>query len=579
LRQLVSLRELYLQGNDFLKIPAEVLGPVSREMSTKKPVSPASILDYYFRSQRGLSRLNEAKLILVGRGGVGKTCLVKRLLFGKFNERESETLGIMIHPWEVVLPGKEKVRLHVWDFGGQEILHATHQFFLTERTLYLLVLSGREGNPQQDAEYWMQLIRSFGGESKVIVALNKSAQHPFDVNRDYLREKYPCVVGFVKTDCADGTGLPILKKLILRQTEVLEYRKTSFPAEWFGIKERLAGMQENYLPWEKYREICRQLGEPDPQAQQDLAGYLHILGIALNYRDDPRLRDTQVLNPRWVTEGVYSVLRARQVRRHQGVLEPADLGVVLNEKRYPKDKRDFLLQLMERFQLCFRLPGIRDRYLVPELLGENQPKEIKTLMETPGLGFRYQYEVLPEGLLPRFIVQTHDLSAQNPRWRWRTGVVLEWNGCRTVVRADYQERCVDVHVTGPEARRRELLAVVREKFEEQHRDLKGLKVSERVPVPGAPGVTVSYRDLLKREERGEVVFYPENMSEPVSVQELLNGVESPKARERLRKQIENKVSIIDGLVSRLETENRYLKDTIGKPASQPRMRSHQGKTE
>ncbi|WP_347242416.1 hypothetical protein [Nostoc sp. FACHB-888] len=26
-------------------------------------------------------------------------------------------------------------RVNIWDFGGQEIYHATHQFFLTRRSL------------------------------------------------------------------------------------------------------------------------------------------------------------------------------------------------------------------------------------------------------------------------------------------------------------------------------------------------------------------------------------------------------------------------------------------------------------
>ena len=65
------------------------------------------------------------------------------------------------------------MRVHVWDFGGQEIMHATHQFFLTERSLYLVVLSGREGNEDADAEYWLKLVESFGGESPVFVVLNK----------------------------------------------------------------------------------------------------------------------------------------------------------------------------------------------------------------------------------------------------------------------------------------------------------------------------------------------------------------------------------------------------------------------
>jgi internalin A len=80
LRQLSALRELYLHGNEQLGIPAEVLGPTLVEVRVNKaaPANPASILDYYFRTRDGSQPLNEAKLILVGRGEVGKTCIVKR---------------------------------------------------------------------------------------------------------------------------------------------------------------------------------------------------------------------------------------------------------------------------------------------------------------------------------------------------------------------------------------------------------------------------------------------------------------------------------------------------------------------
>jgi hypothetical protein len=114
-------------------------------------------------------------------------------------------------------------------------------------------------------------------------------------------------------------------------------------------------------------------------------------------------------------------------------------------------------------------------------------------------------------------------------------VVLEWDGCRAVVRADYRERRVDIHVIGPEMRRRELLAVIREKFEEQHGDLKGMTVDERVLIPNEPGVTVGYRDLLQRELDGEEEFRPEGAKGKVRVAELLNGVESAEYREARRK--------------------------------------------
>ena len=548
LRNLSSLREIFLHGNAALGLSPEVLGAQWKPSDDKAlspspnsilnyinnlPGSPAAILDYYFLTLRARRPLNEAKLILVGRGGVGKTCLLNRLVHDSFNEHEPETPGIEIQPWPVMVPDGDLVRLHVWDFGGQEILHATHQFFLTERTLYLLVLSGREGNPTQDAEYWLQLIRSFGGDSRVIIVLNKSGQHPFDLNRGLLLEKYSFIADFIKTECSTANGLTALRQLIFKQIGTLEHRKANFPADWFEIKERLAEMQENFITWDQYQQICHRFGEHDTAAQRHLAGFLHTLGIALNYREDPRLQDTHVLNPRWVTEGIYTLLRAGQREKSTGVLTDHDLGDVLDAKHYPPECHSFLLRLMEKFQLCFRLPGRLERYLVPELLGENQP-DLKSLLEKPGLDFRYQYEVLPEGLLPRFIVQTHAHSEANSNWRWRTGVVLQRDGCEAIVRADARERRVDIHITGDEGQRRGLLAIIREKFDEQHSDLKGLTVDERVPVPGASNITVGYRHLMTLEGNHEEWCWPDGAREKLRVVDLLNGVESFENRERHR---------------------------------------------
>ena len=69
-------------------------------------------------------------------------------------------------------------------------------------------------------------------------------------------------------------------------------------------------MEKNYLSFEEYREFCNQNGETEKEAQEALAGYLNNSGIILNYRDDPRLQDTHVLNPHWVTNGIYKILNS-----------------------------------------------------------------------------------------------------------------------------------------------------------------------------------------------------------------------------------------------------------------------------
>ena len=528
LRKLERLRVLTLHGNIELKIPAEVLGTASAVPSDA--ADPRAILDYYFRTREGARPLNEAKLILVGRGGVGKTTLITRLTTGKFSSPK-KTEGIIIKEWQVPLSRKEKVQLNVWDFGGQEIMHSTHQFFLTERSLYLLVLSGREGHEDEDAEYWLKLIQSFGGDSPVIVVLNKQGEHPFDVNRGGLLQKYPNIKNFVATDCKNGLGIGELRKAIKRETDRLEGLRAQFPAQWFKIKDRLAGMKENYLTFEKYREICGKLGEKESEAQGTLAGHLHTLGIALNYCDDPRLSHMHVLNPHWVVEGIYLIINAPTLAKGAGELRDRDLRNILPKKNYPPAMHGYLVDLMKKFELCFSLPE-DGRFLVPDLLPKEQADAAKGFKEDECLHFRYDYGAtpVPEGLLPRFIVRTHALSRNLPRWR--TGVVLEFEGNRALVRADKADKKVFIWIDGPAAGRRRLLAIIRSDFDHIHSDIKKLEPTELVPVPGHPDVTVKHEDLLAFENSGvpNVQVNVGGRIESMPVGKLLSSVDVKRAK-------------------------------------------------
>jgi internalin A len=533
LSKLGSLRAFYLHGNDGLHLPPEVLGPTWRESGREKPAAkPTDILDYYFRvrAQQGRRPLNEAKLILVGRGAVGKTSLVNRLALNRFNRDEKKTEGISITNWPLELGGKEKVRLNIWDFGGQEIMHATHQFFLTQRSLYVLVLNGREGGEDTDADYWLKLIESFGGDSPVIVVLNKIKEHPFDLNRRALQQKYPFIRDFVRTDCEDGTGIAELRKVVERETDRLEHLRDDFPVSWFAVKDALAAMKDNFLTFDQYRAFCAQHGEAEPPAQDALAGHLHNLGVVLNFKDDPRLQDTHVLNPHWVTGGIYKVLNSDRVERQRGEIRLQDAAAVLDARDYPAAMRRFIFDLMRKFELCFTFPDDETRYLVPELLDKQEPEETAQWQREECLNFAYHYPVLPEGILPRFIVRTHALSEGQPRWR--TGVVVRFDGCRALVKADVQDRKVSISVAGPAQDRRRLLAVVRAHFEEIHHGIPRLQPQAMVPLPGFPDEAVTYEELLgferdgerelKRFVKGKVVTLP--------VSELLDGVDLEGAR-------------------------------------------------
>jgi hypothetical protein len=108
-------------------------------------------------NQRAARPLNEVKLLIVGRGQSGKSSLRDRLVFGTFNPQKPETPGIQIHPWSLPC-GQQTVLVRVWDFAGQEITHATHQFFQTERSVYMLVLDTEIRRELEDADVFVFLV-------------------------------------------------------------------------------------------------------------------------------------------------------------------------------------------------------------------------------------------------------------------------------------------------------------------------------------------------------------------------------------------------------------------------------------
>ena len=112
--QLTNLIKLNLRDNPNLPIPPEIVAQMNNAQA---------ILDYVREQLEAPSHpLNEAKLILVGQGSVGKTSLVKRLVDNRFDPDEEQTQGIRIEKWQLDVPrpaqGTVPISLNIWDFGG-----------------------------------------------------------------------------------------------------------------------------------------------------------------------------------------------------------------------------------------------------------------------------------------------------------------------------------------------------------------------------------------------------------------------------------------------------------------------------
>ena len=102
-------------------------------------------------------------------------------------------------------------------------------------------------------------------------------------------------------------GINELRKVLAKLAAGMSSVQQRIEPEWARVRRRLEEMQKTSCPIATTK-ICAEEGVESVEDQETLAKILNYLGIALNYRGDPR-RDTSVLKPRWLVDGIYSVLR------------------------------------------------------------------------------------------------------------------------------------------------------------------------------------------------------------------------------------------------------------------------------
>jgi len=205
--QLDKLRALYL-GRNPLKQPPQ-------EIATAKD-NIKRIRDYFTELEaQGEDYIYEAKLILVGEPGAGKTSLSKKLMNPsyKLNPTEEMTKGIDVERWKFPYSKGISFQCNIWDFGGQEIMHATHRYFLTKRSLYILVADNRKEDT--DFYYWLHIIELLSGNSPILIALNEKYKYKKYVPENILKS-FNNVQKVFNINLADNTGLEDLSKTIQR---------------------------------------------------------------------------------------------------------------------------------------------------------------------------------------------------------------------------------------------------------------------------------------------------------------------------------------------------------------------------
>jgi internalin A len=548
LARLKCLEYLHLNGNKLLDIPSKVVSmPSLKKLALEDnpfEMLPPEIIARGIDSIRNFfieldekDYLYEAKLLIVGEGRVGKTCLANALIDSNYKLSETDsTEGIQINRWIIrhadVTKFNDKIQrdlqINVWDFGGQEIYHSTHQFFLTKRAVYLLVTESRREDRHDDFYYWLNIIRLLGDNSPVFMVLNKCDQPTKELPIKEYMENFPNLIEFARVSLTpDYRDLfESFKNSLANIASNLPHIGHPLPKTWVDIRvdlEELKLSGRNYISEAEYFEICKKRYRTTDSALF-LSEYFHDLGVMLHFQNDLELKNTVFLNHEWITKGVYKILDDRKVIAQKGRFSIDDIRRIWNENEYREKTRE-LLSLMKnrKFDLCFEL-GNGD-FLVPRLLPVDEI-EHNWISSPDNVRFEIHYKFMPKGILTRLIVKMNqDIDGE---YYWRYGVLLEFDETKAIVKEKYFENKISIELTGKYTR--EFLFIIRKTINEIHRDFNQLDFEEMVPCSCQMCSNLTnphffqFSLLLRYEQKSMEKIVCPNSLEEVLVPKLTNEV-------------------------------------------------------
>lgn len=447
---------------------------------------------------QGTDYIYEAKLLIIGEGGSGKTTLATKIndpdcLLPDVDDR---TRGIKIteHNFEVKPRNSSahhyvNFRLNVWDFGGQEIYYSTHRFFLTKRSLYALVADNRKNDTHYD--YWLDITRMFAGESPMVIVLNEKddVKSPKDLSGerarfDNIKEVVP--LNFKTREETDTVkrdqrlkNIHDLIALIENISSRLPHIGDAVPARWVDIRKAISEHPKPFITLVQFRTLCGEHHITKTEDIETLSGYFHDLGILLHYSEDDLLKKTVILKPSWATNAVYRVFDHDSIKAKNGRFTKQDARNIWCEAEYC-DMHAELFAMMHKFRLAYMIEGT-ENLVAPSMLCPEKPKYEWDSRQN--LQLRYKYEVfMPEGILSNAIVMLHKYIKQDEHHNdlvWKNGVVLHREETLAEISTRPNIHQIFIRLSGKDIKG--LLSHITDTIEEINATYHNLQVEKLVP--------------------------------------------------------------------------------------------------
>ena len=327
-----------------------------------------------------------AKVLVVGESGAGKTGLTRRLATGTFEDSEASTVGAWCTQWSLAQPtaasfGEPQREVWLWDFGGQADQRLIHQLFLDRAALVLLLFNAERDEVVEGLRDWQTALRRSLDEPPPQLLVAARVDAGFGASRTLL-QRFAAENGsrLLETSARDGSGCPELIAAIAETIPWDRLPRHTSPRLFQRIKAEILRLRDGGEALLTYKDLRERLRLPFPSL--DDATLRTVLGLL----DGPGVLkqldygDYVLLKPEWL--GVYGQAVVRSLKQAEpqlgalavGAIATADLPIAAVQSRLPPAEEQVLLAELERLlqerKICLRQGG---QLVFPSFCGRERP--------------------------------------------------------------------------------------------------------------------------------------------------------------------------------------------------------------
>jgi GTPase SAR1 family protein len=266
-------------------------------------------------------RYTNAKVVLVGETGVGKTGLALRLCEDRWEVTES-THGMIVSRLELPLGTRSadiEREVWLWDLAGQLDYRLIHQLYIDETALGVLVFNPQDDNPFEEIGYWEKALSAATKYKPVkLLAAARCDRGGITISQKRFEQyiKDHDISDFICTGAKTGEGCEELKAAIACNIPWERLPWTATSPLFKTLKDAIVKLADEKAPLVRLSELRQMLQLLLPDKNISEAELRAVVGLMQGQGVAKMLDfgDFLLLQPEWINR--YASIVVRMAREH-----------------------------------------------------------------------------------------------------------------------------------------------------------------------------------------------------------------------------------------------------------------------